>query len=249
MNSNMDINESCVHLSPDKILDLELKSLSYFKVSPRLKSSHQRFTEDAANEFARLDAIKKAWLRQRFPLKLVNFESRIDTSYHGKELNIYFGGHVTADSNKTCTAASYYLTVCTSPNIILRKLHFDYDAGTGGNDPKPFYHLQLGGKLPPLMEANGFTDEGEKPLYSWLELPRVSFMPISLFSLTYLILREFEPENARLLFDENIWYGHLRDSEKALLLPFFSKCCKIIENKKSLYHEFLYHRCKPRKKA
>jgi hypothetical protein len=227
-------------ISPDTIKEVELRSLELIKQSSLLATICPHITSRAESSYARLRSLSRIGKGTI----LYDYESFFDSSIEGKECRIYFGGKAVALSAKKCDAVSLYISIYDlKSKKVLRKFHFDYDSGSdiASKSSKPYYHIQYGGKLTPLMKGDGIVPETQQHIETWLSTPRILYIPMSLFSLVAIILKEVQPEAAIELFSEQNWKNHLINTEKIMLAPFYKACTDKIIKKESLLMDYFYH--------
>jgi len=113
---------------------------------------------------------------------------------------------------------------------VLRKYHFDYASRDIRTQRRSsVFHLQYPGKLPP--ELKGGYDDGH--LDSWLEEPRIFFMPMSLSLLLHLAFREFPNEYTNRLCEDGEWQSvHVHRDQTCLIVPFLETCVSVASDTK-----------------
>lgn len=112
---------------------------------------------------------------------------------------------------------------------VVRKFHFDFEAGTILSD-HPVYHLQYGGERHP--------DVGVKVHYCLepkLKLPRIPAIPFSFLSILDLGMKEFAI--CKEITEDAFWKSVVKESETTLALPFIDKLNKEINNKSGTIRE------------
>lgn len=236
--------------SPEEIHKLECASLELFGGNKRLQEKQSQFAQAALNTSARLKSLD---LKRFTGGTIVEFEGILETNIPRSKTNphkIFISERISAnkiDKKLVCTESSFCVAIATQSGDILRKIHFDFDAGTtqaGKKQPtkKPFFHLQYGGELSKFMINSGIDEDAYKKSWNpWLEAPRITYFPMSIFILLYLTLKEFAEEDAHILFEDPYWYGRLKINESQILSPFIDYCQKSLKTGKSLFKDCSYH--------
>jgi hypothetical protein len=125
---------------------------------------------------------------------------------------------------------SYYLCISAEKKVggrhrVLRKYHFDYASrDTRARRRSPAFHLQYGGKLSPNMRDGYQLDHMD----TWLEEPRVFFLPMSLSLVLHMAFREFPDEYTNRLCEDSYWQSTVRRDQKRLIQPYLQKCLGIV---------------------
>src|ERR1700722_7560500 len=167
---------------PNEIKQMELRSLQLIKDNSILSSFSPTIRSDAQTSYYRLKGLNQ----YEAGATLYSFESFLDLEIENHLCRVYFGGKVTLHSASKCDNVSYHIAICDKEKkFIFRKFHFDFDSGDDqqSRSKKPFFHLQYGGEITPLMISDGVTKAEEETLFHWLSLPRISYMPMSLISI------------------------------------------------------------------
>jgi hypothetical protein len=162
---------------------------------------------------------------------VMNLRFRGDTVNANTRRAVYVGALVVPEAGGAEIAhSSYSLTICKGENRrapILRKLHFDYEplARRALSESKPTMHIQVCGKLMPLLEAAGYKTEDLRTWSPWLEKPRIPGMPMSLALLLNWLMLEFEsdPTAVRILRNSE-WTALVARAEHIVLGPYFASC-------------------------
>lgn len=225
--------------SPVELIKLERQSLTLLAHCKALQELSRGISNDAFVALAKLDG----FVKRKSPGPLVEFESYLDILHSKRNLRVFFGAYVATASKTEFENVSYYVSMFdTDESRLLRKFHFDFDAGKSRRpEKKPYYHLQYGGKITPLMKSHGIGADSDTEISSWLEQPRLIFFPMSLIALVAIILKELQPSVAANVFGDAAWLGHLRHSEKAMLKAFHQQCAHVLNGKESLFLEHFYH--------
>jgi hypothetical protein len=157
------------------------------------------------------------------------FQASWDVGQGEKSLNITVAGDIELTKGEF-SFFSYVLCVCKN-NVVLRKYHYDFECNQGKD--KPLFHLQYGGKpLPSLASYGGCED-----LAPWLSEPRLFYTPMSLALILEQVFLEFPADVTTKIQKDNSWKGHVRESQKAILAPYFEQCKNKIDNDECLYAE------------
>ncbi|MFC1637609.1 hypothetical protein ACFL1W_01175 [Candidatus Margulisiibacteriota bacterium] len=224
---------------PADVLKNEKEALRFLSTNRDIATHYSRFFSDAQNGYKKLDSIK----RIQPGSTLLDFESSMDIKVNNNLRRVFVGGLIRLDDNKTYTNISYSMAISeqNSPSKVLRRFHFDYDAGNDdcSRSVKPFYHLQYGGRNTPGMKQEGFDYIHIKHSDPEFSVPRISYFPMSLIFLVYLVLKEFDKEHLEILAKPG-WHAQLCKSEKLMLEPFYKTCCKAIDHDKSILMDCYY---------
>lgn len=156
------------------------------------------------------------------------FESSWNVGHEKGTLKITVAGNIEINGKNGFSFFSYVLSICNG-DVLLRKYHYDYECIEGKE--KPLFHLQYGGKPLPSQTTYGGVDE----LSPWLSEPRLFYTPMSLALILEQVFLEFPDDTTNKIQKDNSWKGHVRDSQKELLAPFFELCKKKIDNNECLY--------------
>jgi hypothetical protein len=236
--------------TPEEIHKLECASLALFGVSKRLQEKQAQFAQAAQTASARLKDLDFKHFRGG---AIVDFEGHIEIDIDGSKTNphkIFLSERINAniiDKKLVCTDSSFCVALSTSTGNILRKFHFDFDSGIEQQQKKksikkPYFHVQYGGELSKYMIGNGIDEDTyKKSWHPWLETPRITYFPMSIFILLYIVLKEFAAEDAHLLFEESYWGSHLKSNEAKLIKPFIDYCQNTLKADKSLFKDCYYH--------
>jgi hypothetical protein len=164
--------------------------------------------------------------------KPFSFSAYWDCDCNGRQSGIYVGAEIHGTS-KSVDRFSYYIAVVDhSPPKILRKFHFDYDnIQSGSARPKPYFHLQYGGKLHSFMQD--WSDVFD-PNMAIISEPRISFVPVSLAMVLNMVFYEFPTEETKRIRDDSNWRAIIKQNETALLKPYYERCIQIIGNNDSV---------------
>jgi hypothetical protein len=164
---------------------------------------------------------------------VLNLRFRGDTSTANTRRAVFVGALVepTADGRRI-ERSSYSLTICKAERQrakILRKLHFDYEPieRRAGDECKPSMHIQVCGKLMPLLERAGYRQQDLDAWSPWLEKPRIPGMPMSLALLLNWLLLEFDSDvSAARILRNHQWKNLVARAEEAVLAPYFKSCAE-----------------------
>ena len=192
------------------------------------------------NEFGELVALARQHRTilsgDRGPIDLgfravMNLRFRGDTAAANTRRAVYVGALVEPTTDgRHIAQSSYSLTICRGENKrapILRKLHFDYEPveRRGSQECKPSMHMQVCGKLMPLLEKAGYRTEDLKSWSPWLEKPRIPGMPMSLALVLNWLLLEFDTDaNAASILRNKDWRSLVIHAEQEVLAPYFKSC-------------------------
>jgi len=156
------------------------------------------------------------------------FEASWHVEHGNGGLEITVAGNIEINREGEFTFYSYVLCVCKD-NVLLRKYHYDYECNRGRD--KPMFHLQYGGLPLPSLASYGGVEE----LSAWLSEPRLFYTPMSLALILEQVFLEFPNDITNKIQQDNSWKGHVRESQKALLAPYFELCKKKIIDNECLY--------------
>jgi len=168
-----------------------------------------------------------------------NFNHKVENG------RVLLGSLVRGDADrKKILSMSHYVCVTEEQRAVktvLRKFHFDYVTKyEKKRHPHPRFHLQYGGELTPGMEACGLKDKHVKPLFPWLEGPRIFFWPMTLGLLMNMIFHEFPTEDTDMIKDTQEWHNLVRANERMVLVPFYERCAQLAGKDGVVFSERIY---------
>ena len=110
---------------------------------------------------------------------------------------------------------------------VVSRFHFDKVDHTQGksNQYHPPFHMQVGG-IPRDYELCWHPQP--------FDIPRIAHQPMELFLTCQLVACNFFPEKYAALSQELVWLTQLRFHQSTLLLKYYKRCVKAIEDKDSL---------------
>lgn len=158
---------------------------------------------------------------------------------NGDALDLHIGGLIQLE-NAVIDNATYYLCIAhghtdQSRSRVLRKFHFDYaNSSVRGTRQSSVFHLQYAGKLPSHLRDR--YDDAH--LDSWLEEPRIFFLPMSLSLIMHMAFREFPDEYTNRLCEDGEWRSvFVQRDQQSLVVPFLEKCLSDLNVGKKLLWE------------
>lgn len=224
---------------PEDVRDNEMAALKFLSENREIRTYYKELAEDAQTGYSRLRTIKKIMPRMR----LLDFESYMKIKVNEKLRRVFIGGLIELADKSTYKSISYSMAISQEirPSKVIRRFHFDYDAGNDvqSRSAKPFYHLQYGGNISPRMRQEGFADTHNEHSDPDFSEPRISYFPMSIIFLVYLALKEFDKEHLDILSKPE-WHVQLCNSEKLMLRPFYSECCRAYGSQKSVLMDYYY---------
>ena len=190
----------------------EQKTLSFLKTTPFIKKAFNTLSGNAEISLYNLPKKDKDLRRTE-----LNFGSNFNIVVEKKVRRIAVEALVKPQFN----VVTYVLSICENdikPYNLVRKFHFDYAIPREGQDPKPVYHIQYGGKeSPQILEMEVDVNF----LHPWLSSPRINFYPINLALLLDLIFNEFESEETVGIVRRSEWRDIIKTNEDLILKPFY----------------------------
>lgn len=170
-----------------------------------------------------------------------------DTDYTGKSCRVFLGADVYKQQDSDRIAhASYCLCIVEgtyAPAKILRKFHFDY--ATQRKDMRerhPRFHLQYCGGVLPQMQGWGVTNDLMSPLCPEVRGPRIFFRPMTLALLMNIAFHEFPCGDTDEIRNRGEWLNLVRENERVILKPFYSKCADLAGKDGIVFFEQVYVR-------
>jgi hypothetical protein len=122
--------------------------------------------------------------------------------------------------------ATYVLGIfidnCEDQPHVIRKFHFDYAIPIKGQEAKPVYHIQYGGKATPKIQ---YGEKENEVLNPWLSNPRISYTPMSLALLLDSVFYELKEHNesANGIIERDEWRQLIKRNEEKILKPYYKK--------------------------
>lgn len=212
-----------------------------------LKLLHDHFSK--LQTFAHVAGLVKQFWGSKNPV-IFRFEFYWDVNYKDKECRLFLGGDVSKKKgnnvskrkdNSIISNMSYYMCITEgthNPSKILRKFHFDYvTARPDQKRPHPRFHLQYCGGLTPAMGALGITDALIQPLEPHIEEPRIFFTPTTLCLLMNIAFYEFPCDDTEQIKKEGEWRNLVRENEKKVLEPFYTKCLQLVKKNNTIFFD------------
>jgi hypothetical protein len=168
----------------------------------------------------------------------LNFKSHITFEDYADEysLLVIIGGLITANEESSYGQNSYKVLIIDEiRERVLRCVHYDFEPSEyrSEGEIKPSMHLQIGGKIAPLLSyAQEFTDfdlsedNFDNTSYSFEKI-RVAFYPVTLISILNSIFLEFANlEKVESVVSTQEWKAIVRDLEIELLSGYFNHGCE-----------------------
>ena len=178
---------------------------------------------------------------------LFRFGFHWDVHYMGKECRLFLGADVWKQEDGDYIANTSYCMCLVEgrdkPNKVLRKFHFDYvTERSDRKQPHPRFHLQYCGGLPPFLTSLGITKKLMEPLVPEVEGPRIFFRPMTLGLLMNIAFHEFPCGDTDQIKKKGEWLNLVRDNERVVLKPFYSKCADLAGKDGVVFFEQVYVR-------
>lgn len=227
--------------SPKDVLKNEKETLRLLSANKDISTYYPQLCIDSQTGYQKLQ--NTAISRQQ--MLLLDFESYMDIKINLKLRRVFLGGLIKLGKANKYEEVSYYMAICKHdrPSKVMRKFHFDFESGADSLSQsfKPFFHIQYGGKMSPRMHQEGFKDERHyQHIDSWLELPRITYMPMSLIFLVFLIIKELDKEHVDILKKPE-WHAQMCRSENVMLTSFYNTCNKAFSQNKSILMDCYYN--------
>jgi len=224
-----------VYPKPSALIRSETKVLEYLMDNPYIKEVHADFARHANESYQRS---RKAGRGFEFSSHLDIWHSQMGgrpkSAKRQANVRLILASLVQLSGKQDYANITHCLCVLRlragGNHTILRKFHFDVTAGNeepGGRMQRhPRFHLQYCGEMVPYMRQLGVGTRQLDQLHPSLSEPRVFYTPMSLALMLDMTLREFpDPASAKFRATGE-WRGIIREHESLVLLPFFEKCVK-----------------------
>jgi len=167
--------------------------------------------------------------------------------YRDEECRLFLGADVWKQKDSRDIANTSHC-ICIvegtdNPNKILRKFHFDHvTERTARQRPHPRFHMQYCGGLPPFMQNLRITKELMDPLLPNVDGPRIFFRPMTLALLMNMAFHELPCGDTDEIRNRGEWLNLVRENERVILKPFYSKCADLVGKEGVVFFEQVYAR-------
>ncbi|MHB8878127.1 MAG: hypothetical protein ACYC8T_30900 [Myxococcaceae bacterium] len=160
---------------------------------------------------------------------------------------IDIGARVDANADGVSVAnVSYSLLLCKAEDPrkspMVRKIHFDFEPVALRNmgEAKPSAHMQVCGKLAPSHIDAGYSEARIRHWYPDFEKPRIPCAPMSLALLLNWLMLEFDTDkNFRAIQKHARWRNLVAETERAMLLPYYSSAAQFLGATVNQRHSFV----------
>ncbi|MBI4834519.1 MAG: hypothetical protein HY811_06850 [Planctomycetes bacterium] len=227
--------------TPVKLIQEEIKTLKFLMNQTRIS----QFCGDAGRAYSVYN--KYPQLIRKNQLKNFNFYFNtffdVPCADIGLTLRIFVNADVKIQNNsyeKVC----YHLIVTKKARrsqeelryTLFRNFHFDYNpkANESGH---PFFHLQYGG-------GTGRSFGAEYAInitFPSIDLPRISYKPMSLALLMQIVFMHFYDENVVKLREDNDWKSILWNNEQLCWKDYYAECSAYLNSEEK--HILCNHFC------
>ena len=176
---------------------------------------------------------------------LFRFGFHWNVPYMDKRCRLFLGADVRKQENGNYIANTSYCMCLVEgtdrPNKVLRKFHFDYvTARPDQRQAHPRFHLQYCGGFVPAMSALGVSEELMNDLLPDVSEPRIFFRPMTLALLMNIAFHEFPGGEIDEIRKRGEWRNLVRENEKVILRPFYSKCANLAGRDNAVFFDWVY---------
>jgi len=220
-----------------EFLTNELKTLKILMDNSYIKSNLSSLQNSASQTYYKYKAIKSQTLKNQ----IFDFHCVLDLYIERKLKKVVVEAKIIPDFS----FATYVLAICkleSSYCSLIRKFHFDYAPPITGQNKKPVYHLQYGGKLSPKLKEMVISVDQLNP---WLSAPRINSTPINLALLLDMVFSEFVSEITHCIKERSEWRELIKNDEDFILKPFYKGVDHFLNSEHSsnyLLKDFYYGR-------
>src|ERR1700674_483956 len=224
-----------VYPEPSALIRSERKTLEHLMAETYINAKHQDFARHAREYYQRSGRAANGFeFSSHLDIWHAQIGGRLKSDKEKTNVRLILASQVQLRGKKDYANITHCLCVLRlragGKFTILRKFHFDVTAGneeSGGRMQRhPRFHLQYCGKMLPYMDRMGVDKSQLDQLHPSLSEPRVFFMPMSLALMLDMTLREFPDAASAKFRATGEWRGIVREHESLVLLPFFEKCVK-----------------------
>lgn len=219
---------------PKKLIENEVATLERMGNNPGLEQAQHQLWVDAKNRHQYYKNRGQKGIDFSFSSWLVFPDSPIVTKAAIECLLI-------ADPKKhrSYDMVTYSFALCRSngkgKDHLIKKCHIDFTSTpkTDRPPPHPVFHLQLPGKLSPMLKKFGIKDDHLEPM---LSEPRLCSAPTTLALLTDFLMREFGGDHISpltKLTKKGEWQSLIRKNEKLVLEPYYKACSRFFQDRRS----------------